>query len=269
MVFGYDGRSRTGAVEVILQSRPLSGRSVYGIVTLPNSHRLALWTKHWLIWVPHDITHLLMFLIDIKTLNRMKCCTSVTNSLPPIGYTNLHVWHMERPTTLRTWNRRSRNCSITKVEHQSCIYWKIFCCRVWSGSLKKRWNFNSHFSSEIPIPESSWYWKIHLHHHTEIYLIYIGFGYLRVRLMMDVFYQRIGGGSTVSFGCNCSCKKQRDILKLDYLETGPRHKTDFYIIMLRKDHPDYKWLGILCDNSAKNSAHTIINGVHNFAFRTV
>ena len=56
-----------------------------------------------------------------------------------------------------------------------------------------------------------------------------------------------------------------DLLQFDYIEIGPSRNADKYILMLRDDHSDYKWLFAFPNTAAENAAQAIVDWCAAFA----
>lgn len=70
----------------------------------------------------------------------------------------------------------------------------------------------------------------------------------------------VGGGNTPRpFGPAVHGTKANDLLQFDYIEIGPSDTGEKYVLMLRDDHSDYKWLFAFLDTSAANASRAIID----------
>lgn len=53
--------------------------------------------------------------------------------------------------------------------------------------------------------------------------------------------------------------KPKDLLQFDYIEPVPSNSDDKYVLILRDEISDYKWLSCFPNTNAENAAHDIIN----------
>lgn len=61
------------------------------------------------------------------------------------------------------------------------------------------------------------------------------------------------------FGPATHGTKPNDLLQIDYIEIGASHLGYKYILMMRDDHSDYKWIFVFPNKSAENAAHATID----------
>lgn len=65
------------------------------------------------------------------------------------------------------------------------------------------------------------------------------------------------------YGPALHCAKPGDLLQFDYTDLGPSHSSDKYVLMMRDDHSDYKWI-FCCSTDAENAATAIIEWCSTF-----
>jgi transposase InsO family protein len=70
----------------------------------------------------------------------------------------------------------------------------------------------------------------------------------------------VGGGKIPRpYGPSVHGTSPNDLLQFDYIEIGPGHKGEKYVLMLRDDHSSYAWFFPFAETSAENAAIALID----------